>query len=96
MCSGCFRTMTEITEWCLIDEVKQSNTIDEIQGERSTIAVACAVSQPIAISAPGDQPAGVSSWPKGTLRGSNHRIAFAESACPHCLYVMYDSHSIFV
>ncbi|PSW20696.1 DUF1289 domain-containing protein [Photobacterium sanctipauli] len=36
MCSGCFRTMAELTEWRHMDEVKQSDTIDEIQGKRST------------------------------------------------------------
>lgn len=36
ICSGCFRTMTEISEWRHMNEVKQSDTIGEIKGIRST------------------------------------------------------------
>ncbi len=36
ICGGCFRTMTEITEWRHMDEVKQSDTINSIQGVSAT------------------------------------------------------------
>ncbi|OLQ70743.1 hypothetical protein BIT28_15085 [Photobacterium proteolyticum] len=36
ICSGCFRTMTEITGWRLMNDEKQTKTIDEIKGKRST------------------------------------------------------------
>ena len=36
ICSGCFRTMVEITEWRHMDDDKQAQTIDEIRGAQST------------------------------------------------------------
>ncbi|MEJ2766339.1 cysteine-rich CWC family protein [Photobacterium sp. MCCC 1A19761] len=36
ICSGCFRTMAEISTWRHMDEENQVRTINEIRGEQST------------------------------------------------------------